>query len=407
MPLFDYSGQLTSGALLQGTIEAAEYSAAEQALGQMGVRVTTLRPAQRTAFVAPLSLADLTFFNDQLAALTKARLPLEPGLRQMASDVGSRKLKRLLIDLADDLAAGMPLPQALERQKQRFPPQYAGVVAAGLKTGDLSGTLYGLTTHLRLKSGFRRVILEVIAYPLVVLVLVLGVSSFLMRYVVPLLEGLFGDLASEAGSWGRPVPGARAFIFTLAGVWPTIEVLFGALLVLLLVLFGVTLLPGTRSFRERLLRYIPGVAQVYWSSVVARFAHTSALAAYTGTPLPDLVIASGAASGSPALTETTRRVAERLSRGEALDQAVAGERDMPALWTCAVQVAAPRGDLPGALAELARTYELRAQQYVSAVRALLGPLLFLLMTITIGGLIASLLAVVSLFLKALMNLTMF
>lgn len=407
MPLFDYTGQLASGALLQGTIEAAEYAAAERILAQMGVRVTTLRPAQRTAFVAPLSLADLTFFNDQLAALTKAGLPLEQGLRQMASDVGSRKLKRLLLDLANDLATGLPLPQALERQKGRFPPQYPGVVAAGLKTGDLSGTLYGLTTHLRLKSGFRRVILEVIAYPLVVLLLVLGVASFLMRHVVPLLEGLFGDLMTEAGSWGRAVPGTRAFIFTLAGVWPAIELLFTALILLVIVLFGVTLLPGARSFRERLLRYIPGVAQVYWSSVLARFAHTSALAAYTGTPLPDLVIASGAASGSPALAGTTRRVAERLAHGEALERAVAGERDMPALWTCAVQVAAPRGDLPGALAELARTYELRAQQYVNAVRTLLGPLLFLLMAITIGGLIASLLAVVSLFLKTMMNLTTF
>jgi type IV pilus assembly protein PilC len=407
VPLFDYSGQLPSGALLQGTIEAAEHSAAEQALAQMGVRVTTLRPAQCTAFVAPLSLADLTFFNDQLAALTKAGLPLEQGLRQMASDVGSRKLKRLLTDLANDLAAGTPLPQALERQKRRFPPQYGAVVEAGLKTGDLSGTLYGLTTHLRLKSGFRRAILEVLAYPLVVLILVLGVSSFLMHRVVPLLEGLFGDLVSEAGSWEGPVPGARAFIFTLAGAWPVIELLLAAFIVLVLVLFGVTLLPGTRPFRERLLRHIPGVAQVYWSSVLARFAHTSALAAYTGTTLPDLVIASGAASGSPALTGTTRRVAEKLANGEALSQAAAGERDLPALWTCAVQVAAPRGDLPGALAELARTYELRAQQHVNVVRTVLGPLLFLLMAIMIGGLIASLLAVVSMFLKSMMSLTTF
>jgi type IV pilus assembly protein PilC len=403
VPLFDYAGQTSTGALFQGTLEAADSAAAQDTLQQMGVRATTLRPTHRTAFVAPLSLADLTFFNEQLATLTKAELPIESGLRQLASDVGSRKLKRLFLDLADDLAAGTPLPQALQRQQQRFPPQYPTVVAAGLKTGDLAGTLYGLTAHLRLKAGFRRVILEILAYPLVVLLLAFGVSAFLMRFVVPVLTQFLGDLIQESGGWGNAYTGGTAFVFTLVTIWPVMEALFAVLIVLLLLLFGITLLPGTRPLRERVLRHVPGVAQVYWSSVLARFTHTSALAAYTGTPLPDLVLASGEASGSPALAATSRRVAEKLTGGDSLGQAVTGERDVPALWTCAVEVAAPRGDLPGALAELARTYEVRAQQYVNAVRAVLGPVLFGLLAISIGSLVVSLLSVVNMFLQVMMS----
>ena len=105
MPLFDYTGQLQTGSTFHGTLEAETQQHAEAILADMGVRTTSLRPARRLAYVAPLSLDDFLFFNEQLAAMTKSGIPLQEGLRQLAADVGSRKLKRLLLDLADDLAS--------------------------------------------------------------------------------------------------------------------------------------------------------------------------------------------------------------------------------------------------------------------------------------------------------------
>ncbi|MEW6251187.1 MAG: type II secretion system F family protein [Planctomycetota bacterium] len=401
MPLFDYSGQLPSGSLFQGTLEAADAPAAQVTLEQLGIRVLTVRPACRAAFVAPLSLADFTFFNEQLAALAKTGLPLEEGLRQLAADVGSRKLKSVFKSLADDLAAGTPLPQALERQQQRFPPRYAQVAYAGLASGDLAGTLYGLTTHLRLKSGFRRVLLEVLAYPTVVLVLILLVSSFLMRYVVPMMAELFTEMLRDAG---RPLH--LPVLLQFATIWPVFEWGLIVLLCALLLLVLAVVLPVGRGLRELLLRRIPGVARVYRSSVLARFAHTSALAAYSGVPLPDLVRASGAASGSVVLHAAAERVGRRLTAGDPLAKAAADERELPSLWVCAVEVAGPRGDLPGALAEVARTYELRAQQSASAVRAVLGPLLFVILAVSVGGLVVGLVSVMTAFLRGMMAVTM-
>ncbi|MCG3128529.1 MAG: Type II secretion system protein F [Phycisphaerae bacterium] len=403
MPLFDYSGQLASGALIEGTIESNDHAQAGVTLQGMGVRTASVRAAKCAAFVAPLSLADLTFFNEQLASLTRAGLPLEPGLRQLASDVGSRKLKRLLLDLADDLRNGVELSQALERQQRRFPPQYASVVRAGLATGDLSGTLYGLTTHVRLKSVARRALLEIIAYPLVVLFLTFLVTSFLMRAVVPQLQALCEELMREPRMFGLSAPIRDQFIFVLGRAWPAIELVLAALLGAAFVSVLVLSLPGMRAVRERVLRATPGLAPVYWSSALARFVHTTALGAYSGTPLPEMVAAGGAASGSPALAGSARRVAEKLAQGASLEQAAAGERDIPALWTCAVLAAAPRGDLPGTLAELARTFESRAERCVDALRVVLGPLLFLVMAGSVGSLIVSLMTFVSTYLRALIT----
>jgi type IV pilus assembly protein PilC len=380
--LFDYTGQLQSGQMFQGTLEADSHGHAEAMLADMGVRVTSLRPAQRTAYVAPLSLEDMLFFNEQLAALAKAAVPLEQGLRHLAADVGSRKLKRLLLDLAEELAAGTPLEQALEKHRRRFPTRYADVVRAGLQTGDLGGTLYGLTAHLRLKSHFRRVLLELAAYPIIVLIVATLIVSFFMRAVVPALEETILDFQVQ-------LPTFLAAIFALAHNWPRVEVGIAAVAAALVILGACLCVPGARPVRERLLRHIPGFAQVYWSSVLARFVHTSALAAYSGTPLPELLAASGAASGSPALAGVTRRVAERMEQGSTLDQAAAAERDLPALWTCVVSTAAGRGELPAALEELARIYEERARQWVTTVHLLLGPVLVVCLGALLGSVIVT------------------
>jgi type II secretory pathway component PulF len=227
-----------------------------------------------------------------------------------------------------------------------------------------------------------------------------------MRAVVPRIGMIAQDMVNETGFTNRSL-GTSTFIFTLASNWSIVESAAIGLLALLIAGFFILQLRGLESLREAILRHTPGFAQVYWSSVVARFAHTSALAASSGTPLPELLAASGQASGSPALAEATQRVSERLKNGDALDAAAARERDVPALWTCAVLAAGPRGDLPAALAEIARTYELRAQHWVNTLRAFIGPLLFLVLTIGIGGLVVCILVAINALLHLFMAMTSF
>lgn len=387
MALFDYTGQLQSGRAFQGTLEADSRQHAEATLTDMGVRVTSLRVAQRTGYIAPLSLDELLLFNEQLAGLTKAQLPLEDGLRQLAADAASRKLKRLLLELADELHGGATLEQALARQTPRFPTEYAGVVKAGLQAGDLGGVLHGLSTHLRLRSTARRALYEIAVYPVVVLIFATIVLSFVMRSIVPKLASIMHEMGEfpRAFGWGSSAWDVSYLIFSLAEIWRFVEMGVAAALGLGLLLYLMTLLPGGRRLREWLLRRLPGMGQVYWSSVLARFTHTAALGAFSGIPLPELLRSSGDSSGSGSLAGTARRISHKLEQGESLPEAAKGERNLPALWSYVVAAASRRGDLPATLQELARTYEVRAQRWADGVRVVLGPLLFVI----VGAVIAT------------------
>src|SRR5688572_24004919 len=90
-----------------------------------------------------VSLDELLALNDEIAALLRAGVPLERGLSQFGRDASGRR-GELARDLAERLEKGESLPQAIAASKQQFPPLYAAVVQAGLKSGRLAVALEGL-----------------------------------------------------------------------------------------------------------------------------------------------------------------------------------------------------------------------------------------------------------------------
>jgi len=390
MPLFDYTGQLESGAAFQGTLEANSHERAQRTLDEMGVRVVELRPARRAAYVTPLSLDDFRFLNEQVAALTQGGAPLEEGLRRLASDVGSSKLKRALLELADELMRGVPLEAAVKAIEQRFPASYAGVVRAGLTAGDLPAALYALSAQLRLRAATGRALIELAAYPLVVLALALCVLTFMMRVLVPIAQETLEDMARFHGAGLDQLSGFVGHgLFALARYWWPIELALWVCWAAAVALLLSSLTPFGARFREALLSALPGFSQVFRAGAQARFAHATAIGAQAGLPLHELMRAGGNASGSGAMLRASRRAAERLEHGADIEEAVEHERAIPALWTCLVSVAGPRGSLPAALSELALSYESRAENWARSMRLILGPALLIAVGTLLGVVIVT------------------
>lgn len=399
MPLFDYTGQLQNGAAFDGTLTADSQEHAEIVLSEMGVRVTSLRVANRRAFVAPLSVDDMLFLNDNIAAMTRGGLPLDEGLRKLAAETGSSRLKRLLLDIAEDLSQGQSLQQSITRHSARFPTEYAGVVAAGLRTGDLGGSLYALGVQLRLRSDIRRMLWELAAYPLTVLLFALTFLVLFMRYLAPQLMALRDEIIGFRRDVGA-VPSlaeqhlSTPLLYRLTSSWPAIEI---GLLVFVGVIIACVLLlqfQFLRGAREALLHMIPGISRIYRASILARFSHVCALASRSGTPLPELLVTGASASGSRRLAAAAQRVSSQLMQGVSLQDASFKEPEIPALFCAIVRSCGSTGELPASLQELAELYEQRARERTGALRIVLGPILFLVLAVVIGTVITGVIAAV-------------
>jgi len=377
VPRFEYAGQTESGAAFEGTIEAHDQAGAARELALAGVRVVRLGP--EGAAGGRLSLNDLLFFNDQLATMTRAGIALDTGLRQLAEDVAPGRLRRLLLSVSERLAQGATIDEAIAALRHQFPPTYAPLVQAGLRAGDLGSSLYGLTAHLRLKSELRRTLIEVSIYPLIVLLILFAILTLLMKTVVP----MFGDTFKDFGVTVMPAP--TEALLALARSWDAVIVAVVVLFACYAIVTILLALPLFARLREGWLRRIPGLAGVLKASAQARFTHTSAIAAHTGTPLAELLESSGAASGSFRLEDDARRAAARLREGWPLGDAAADCREIPGVWVGVVESAETRGNLATCLEDLARVFEQVARRRSDVLRMLVGPLLMMFVGFAIGG----------------------
>jgi len=392
MPWFEYDGLTVGGTAIAGRIEAIDPDRARKELAHMQIDVREVRaaepPSRKTAV---LTEDDLVFFNEQLASLAEAGIALDEGLAQLARDLSSSRLRTRIEGLVEDIRRGVPIDQAIAAREAGLPLLYSRVIRAGIESGELPATLLNLNQHLRLTGTTRRMLWELVSYPVLVLVIAVAISSVFFGFMVPHFKDIFKD-------FGTALPGLTVLILEISDRFWVILIILAA------VLAGLTLIwrmlrfsAAGLAWRESILLGLPVVGRVYRASVVARFLRAVATSVATGIPLPQAMRLGSGATGSTLLTQDAERLAGEVEQGRSIFVANQSARLIPPLFGFCVQVAAGRDALPVAVGQLARSYENRAVHTQAMLRVLLFPALIILVGAFLGiGIVAMFLPLVTL-----------
>src|SRR6185503_174695 len=178
---FSYRAQTLEGQPLAGTIDAENVDLARSRLESLRLRVLEMAPARAAGSngAAPLRGVDFLTFNQQLAHLTSAGMPIERGLRLIAQDMRRGRVSSTIRQIADELDKGVPLAQAFAKHASRFPPAYGRLVEAGVRSNNLSGMLLNLGRHMETVARLRGGMWRAISYPLMVFIALCLVVTFI------------------------------------------------------------------------------------------------------------------------------------------------------------------------------------------------------------------------------------
>ncbi|HOA75652.1 MAG TPA: type II secretion system F family protein [Phycisphaerae bacterium] len=373
MPWFEYEGLTPGGTGIAGRIEAIDPERAKQELAQMQVDVRDIREARRERVrFSGLTEDDLVFFNQQLASLAEAGIALDEGLAQLARDLGSSKLRSWIEAIVEDLRRGVPIDEAIQRREAGLPLLYSRVIRAGIESGELPATLLNLNQHLRMAGSTRRMLWEIISYPLIIVVLAIGIGSFFYGFMVPHFEDIFKDFGTHLPTMTRAAIAIGQHYGLILGV------MFAILVGAALIWRSLRLWSGGRAIRERIVLSVPAVGQVYRASLVARFLRAVSTSVATGIPLPQAMRLGSGATGSTLLIHDAERLADEVEQGRSIFVAAQSTHIIPPLFGFCVQVASGRDALPLAISQLARSYEHRAVHTQALLRVILFPLLIAL-----------------------------
>src|SRR3954447_17311510 len=140
-----------------------------------------------------MSLGHLIALNDEMAALTRAGLPLGRGLRDVGRDL-TGGLSAAMLRLSARMEQGEGLSEALAADPQAVPPVYRAVVEAGLRAGRLPTGLESLAGFVRSYDDARRTIGLAFWYPMIVLVLAYTLFVLMVTQMVPRFLTAFESL---------------------------------------------------------------------------------------------------------------------------------------------------------------------------------------------------------------------
>ena len=382
MALFAYQSVTESGRLMTGTVEASSPEQAEQMLREMRLHVNTIEKVKDRPLQTAVGRNEFLLFNQQLASLTQAGIPLERGLRELAADAGSGKMSRLINEITDELERGVPLDEAVEKRKAHFPPLYSQILKAGLQSGRLSEMLTSLNRHLEVEIQTRRIIIEAVCYPAVVLALMAAIFTFLLAVIVPSFAEVLRDMSDGKGH----LPYLTEVVLSLSRYvwhfWAAVGIVAAAAAA------GWTMLSASaagRRLRENVFLKIPLVGRVYESGLLSRLSEAMAVLTAAGCTLPLTVRLAGQSSRSELMKRDCGLLAEQIEQGQGIFEGGLGCRLIPRLFLYATQLATQRNELYDSLTNLGQMYAQQTIARQGQTRALLMPILI----IFVGGIVGS------------------
>ncbi|HUO10253.1 MAG TPA: type II secretion system F family protein [Phycisphaerae bacterium] len=388
---FRYEAQTPDGLTVRGALEAATAADAHTKLAALGLRVLSVDPAPEPAphpdKTTPLGPDDFLVFNQQLAHLTAAGLPVERGLRLIATDVKSGRLASAANAVAAELEKGVPLKDAFARHASRFPSLYARLVDAGIKAANLPAMLFNLGRHLELITRLRRALWRAFSYPVAVTTILSLVLLYISLVIVPMFTEIFRDFHTS-------LPALTQFFLDVGPLYPAFLATVAIVVAALLLIVWALRVTGKSGFLvDQIGLRLPVIGRVLHANLIARWCDSLRLGVEAGLDLPRAISLASESTGSARLAHETTRLTDALAAGRPIGDIHAGGSDLlPATVPAAFELASRAGDLPGTLGMLSRMYEEQAEQRLRTLPAIITPTLM----IFVGGCIA--LTVISMFL---------
>src|SRR5215475_11629988 len=211
MPTFQFEAMDSTGQEIKDVIEAPTEAEAQATIRQMGYFVTKIsvkkerkKKAEKATNKKPRSFAIggvsqklLTQFTRQLSILQDAGLPILRSLPILEGQQKPGRLKNSLMDVCDEIEAGATLSEAMAKSPKAFDRLYVNMIKAGEAGGALEVILRRLAEFQERSESLKRKVKGAMVYPIVVVMVAVGILVFIMIKIVPAFQKIFQDFKTE------------------------------------------------------------------------------------------------------------------------------------------------------------------------------------------------------------------
>jgi type II secretory pathway component PulF len=409
MPQFSYKARKRSGELIEGQLEVADRPAALaqiQRLGLFPIAVDTARagaaaaagPGVKNFDLAALlppalraqlsqkrkpKLQELATFTTQMANLLKSGMPLTVALTSMTHLQTKGIPAEVTRDLKQEVTEGRGLSDAMARQPRIFSDLYVNMVRAGEQSGALVEVLRRMAKHFQQFAEIQAKFKSAMIYPAMVIGVGILLVVFFMTVMMPKFIDIFNGFNVELPLPTRVLIGMSK-LFT--DYWWLLIVL--AITVIVVFKRFQSSRAGARKINEWQMK-APVFGNVVKVNLFGQFSRTLGTLLQNGVPVLQALKITEQVMPNILLKEAIAKTREQVTDGKTLAQPLAQSKLFPQLMVDLVRIGEETGDVPGALNNLADTYENELEIALRVMSDLIGPILIIVMAIIVGFLLLS------------------
>jgi type IV pilus assembly protein PilC len=368
------------GEIVEGVYVAESEARLRRDLEEKGLYVLSLRPRGIFAGLTfgggsrrRIGRQEFLVFNQELATLLKAGMPLVQSLDILRQRVTNPTFKAVLDGVFEKVRAGTALSDAFGEHGDLFPAVYSASILAGERSGNLDAVIRRYVGYEKVIGAVRRRTISALIYPAILVTMMLGLVGIIVLKVVP----AFSDFYT---SFGRNLPLSTRII---VGVSNLVVANFWLILIgLVALVFSVVAWvkrPGQHRRLDKILLELPWAGATFRKFATAQAARTLATLLGGGIPLVNSLEIAGRSMSNRYLAQELGQVASRVREGQSFASALLARGVFPDVAVKMVEVGESTGALQEMLSSLADFYDEEIETEVGRFITLVEPVLLVIM----------------------------
>jgi len=380
-----------NGQVIEGVYSADSEARLRHELEEKGLFVLSL---QQKGAIGGLSLQlpqsqripprEFLVFNQELATLLKAGMPLVQSLDLLKRRVDTPLFRTVLDDVHEKVRSGSALSDAFAAHGDRFPGVYTASLLAGERSGNLDAVLRRYVEYAKVIATVKSKTRSALIYPAILVILALGLVSIIVLKVVP----AFADFYT---SFGAELPLVTRIILAISNF------LRSQFLLVLVVAVGAVVgfitwvkQPGQQARADRMILKAPVVGPIAAKFATSQMARTLATLLGGGLPLVNALEIAAKSVGNQYMAAQLGIVNTRVREGESFATALEARGVFPEVAVKMAEVGESTGALQEMLNTVADFYDEEISVNLERFVTLVEPALLVFMGLVIAGLLLAL-----------------
>lgn len=388
MPKYFYTAKSFKGKEKSGTLFATNKYQLARTLREQGYILISavLKREKRKRkfeisipFLGRVGLKEKIFFTRNLQVMISAGVSLPKALATLAEQARSKKFKKILLKVKEDVTKGKTFSETLVEYPDVFSELFQNMIKVGEESGTLDEVLKTLTQQMEKEADFKSQIIGAMIYPAVVILAMIGIGLLMLMMVVPKLAETFKELNVELPMATKLVIGSGTF---LAEKW------YFVILIVIFLLFLLRQALKTESGKrilDKLTLKTPIVSPIIKKTNSAYTVRTLSSLIKAGVPIVRSLEILARTLPNIYFKEAIRDCAEKVRKGEKLSEALKIYQNIyPPLVVQMITVGEETGETSNILEKLAYFFEEEVSRTTKNLSSIIEPVILILVGAAVG-----------------------